>query len=108
MRENNDKPIPNTAGPRIDWSVTTGGDYAYLNGDGVMLYPGENGPIGSTRLEVVRDGLEDFELLRQYRTQFGNDAITKILAPVTQGVSRYTRDTKILNTARLKMLKAIK
>jgi len=108
MRQNNDKPIPNNAGPRIDWSLTTGGDNPELNGDGVMLFPGVNGPIGSTRLEVVRDGLEDFELLRQYRTQFGNDAIIKILAPVTQGVSRYTRDTKILNAARIKMLNAIK
>lgn len=105
--EKNDAIIPDDAGPRVDWTVTTGGQHPSLNGDGFMLYPGEKGPIGSTRLEVVRDGLEEFELLRQYRLRFGNDATENILAPVTQGITRYSRDVKILNAARLKMLTAL-
>jgi hypothetical protein len=35
-------------------------------GDGCLLYPGENGqPINSLRLEALRDGLEDHEILFQ-------------------------------------------
>ena len=36
-------------------------------GDGMLLYPGNkvgiDGPVGSLRLEVFRDGLEDFDYL---------------------------------------------
>lgn len=103
----NETIIPDRTGPRVDWSVTAGGQHPSLNGDGIMLYPGENGPIGSTRLEVIRDGLEDFELLKQYGARFGNDATEEILAPVTQGITRYSRDVKIVSAARLKMLEAL-
>jgi hypothetical protein len=34
-----------------------------VNGDGLLYYPGENGPISSIRLEVLRDGLDDYEYL---------------------------------------------
>lgn len=33
------------------------------NGNGLLYYPGENGPIASLRLEVFRDGMEDYEYL---------------------------------------------
>ena len=39
------------------------------NGNGSLYYPGEDGPVGSIRLEAVRDGLEDYEyfvVLREY------------------------------------------
>lgn len=44
------------------------GAYSYngfdLNGDGYLLYPGLGGkPLGSLRLEIIRDGLEDYEYL---------------------------------------------
>ena len=32
-------------------------------GDGYFIYPGPKGPIGSIRLEAIRDGLEDYEYL---------------------------------------------
>ena len=34
-----------------------------LVGDGQFIYPGPKGPIGSIRLEAIRDGLEDYEYL---------------------------------------------
>jgi hypothetical protein len=41
--------------------------YPRGNGDGFLLYPGKkygiDGPVGSMRLEAIRDGVEDFELL---------------------------------------------
>jgi len=33
------------------------------NGNGLLFYPGQDGPIASLRLEVIRDGLEDYEYL---------------------------------------------
>lgn len=33
------------------------------NGNGLLYYPGENGPVPSLRLELLRDGLEDYEYL---------------------------------------------
>ena len=47
-----------------------GGDakrFDQVNGDGYLFYPGKkygiDGPIGSLRLEAIRDGLEEYELL---------------------------------------------
>lgn len=31
------------------------------NGNGLLFYPGKNGPLASLRLELFRDGLEDYE-----------------------------------------------
>jgi len=107
-RKNNDKPIPSTAGPRIDWSVTTGGDYNWLNGDGVLLYPGESGPIGSIRMESIRDGLEDTKLLRLYEKRFGHAATRKLIEPLTTDRTHYTRDAHVLLASRLAMLKALR
>lgn len=33
------------------------------NGNGLLFYPGENGPIDSLRLEIFRDGMEDYEYI---------------------------------------------
>ena len=33
------------------------------NGNGLLYYPGEDGPVDSLRLEVFRDGMEDYEYL---------------------------------------------
>ena len=41
----------------------------FANGDGYFLYPGMYGPIGSSRLHTIRDGLEDIELLKQIKNQ---------------------------------------
>ena len=41
----------------------------HQNGNGYLYYPGENGPVASIRLKVLRDGLEDYEyfyLLKYY------------------------------------------
>lgn len=47
-----------------------GGDakrFDQVNGDGYLFYPGKkygiDGPVGSLRLEAIRDGLEEYELL---------------------------------------------
>ena len=34
-----------------------------FHGDGTLVYPGREGPIGSIRLANIRDGIEDYEYL---------------------------------------------
>ena len=60
------------------WSVTIwpknimapGGVWTCANGDGFLYYPfkpGSDKPVGSIRLEMVRDGIEDYDYLAQLR-----------------------------------------
>lgn len=57
------KPVVD-AGPLSTWEPRTFGNYS---GDGSLLYPGPDGPIPSIRLENLRDGLEDYNLLAGLR-----------------------------------------
>jgi Glycoside hydrolase 123, catalytic domain len=49
-------------------------------GSFVLLYPGRNGPIASARLEVLREGIEDWEILNVVRHKHGAAAVRKLLA----------------------------
>ncbi len=47
--------------PEIPWNTFT---FARHNGDGLLIYPGpDETPLPSLRLEVVRDGIEDYDML---------------------------------------------
>ncbi|HEY2742207.1 MAG TPA: glycoside hydrolase domain-containing protein, partial [Gaiellaceae bacterium] len=50
------------------------------NGSYVLLYPGKNGPIASARLEVLREGIEDWEILNVVRHKHGAAAVRKLLS----------------------------
>lgn len=59
------RPIDVHAGPYTDWdpaSFVSGS--AKFNGDGLLIYAGEEGPLPSLRLANIRDGLEDYEYLK--------------------------------------------
>ena len=38
-------------------------DVTPVNGDGFLVYPGEDGPVNSVRWEIIRDGIEDYGYL---------------------------------------------
>ena len=42
-------------------------DITPANGDGLLLYPGPDGPVNTIRFEVLRDGIEDYDLLTLFR-----------------------------------------
>jgi Glycoside hydrolase 123, catalytic domain len=50
------------------------------NGSFVLIYPGPAGPIASTRLEVLREGIEDWEILNVVRQKHGKKAVTRLLS----------------------------
>lgn len=85
-------------------------DAVPTNGDGILLYPGTEGPIPSVRLEILRDGLEDCDylsLLREYVKRYtrerGTDDLTRQaeaalnLSPLVPNLVSFTRkDEEIL------------
>jgi hypothetical protein len=48
-------------------------------GEFVLVYPGEHTPIASARLEQIRDGIEDWDLLNIVRRKRGPTAVRRIL-----------------------------
>ena len=52
--------------PEVPWNTYTGP--TATNGDGQMIYPGpDGGPLSSVRLECVRHGIEDYDILAMLR-----------------------------------------
>jgi hypothetical protein len=51
---------PINRGPLTNSDGKSFGDY---NGDGLIFYPGPQGPLPSIRMKCIRDGLEDYEYL---------------------------------------------
>ncbi len=49
------------------------------NGEFVLIYPGRVEPIASARLEQIRDGIEDWDVLDLVRRKRGLGAVRKIL-----------------------------
>ncbi len=108
-RKNNDYIIdPERDGPRLKWSITTGGDWPRLHGDGEMLYPGKDGPFGCIRLDNIRDGLEDYEYLWMLAELEGNvEKARAACEPVTTGLTTFTRDPKTVYATRDRIARRI-
>ena len=97
----NDKPIDPADGPRLKWSITTGGRWPALHGDGELLYAGTHGPIGSIRLANIRDGLQDYEYLWLLSQRAGGiEAARAACLPVTTSLTEFTRDPAALAAQR--------
>lgn len=64
--------------------------YPNVNGDGYLFYPGKkygvNGPIGSLRLEAIRDGLEEYELLYALESRYKEIAASHALDAETDAL----------------------
>ncbi|MDR1630099.1 MAG: DUF4091 domain-containing protein [Oscillospiraceae bacterium] len=70
-------------------------------GDGSLLYPGQDGPVASLRLEYVSDGIEDFEYLTIAERLFGSEYVAKKIAEVTNTLEDYTRNDSVLANVRV-------
>lgn len=82
------------------------------HGDGTLIYPGTPArvggktpiPVSSIRLELVREGLEDYELLRLHEQRFGRAATDAIARPIAERTWRWNHDPGALESARRKLL----
>jgi len=54
-------------------------DSVAQNGEFVLIYPGRDAPIPSARLEQIRDGIEDWEILNIVAQKHGAAAVANLL-----------------------------
>jgi hypothetical protein len=101
-----------TDGPLSDWDPVTWGNVA---GDGSLCYPGPDGPIPSQRLENLRDGLDDHDLLTALQSavaghpQADPALLSKArdllgVSQVATGAASFTRDPHVYRTWRTSLL----
>jgi Domain of unknown function (DUF4091) len=57
-------------------------------GSYVLIYPGRNGPIASARLEVLREGIEDWEILNVARHKHGAALVRQLLSGLFSTTSK--------------------
>lgn len=104
-RPDNHAPIPDDADAMLKWSVTHSRS---VNGDGILLYPGTAGPLGSLRLLGIRAGIEDAMLLDAAEARLGRDRVEAGVRTVTRELTDFTRDPEVLHAARRQMLEALR
>lgn len=91
------------------------GNYSLLGhtayGDGSLLYPGHpvgmDGPSASLRLEIMRDGIEDFEILKLAEEKLGRDAVIELVKEVTPSLTEHTKDPEVFESVREKIAHAL-
>ena len=66
------------------------------NGNGSLYYPHPSGPVGSIRLEVLRDGMEDYEYLRMAAEKKAGRELEERVAAVAASGWDYSRDPERL------------
>lgn len=80
-------------------------------GDGSLFYPGDavgfDGPCASLRLEAIRDGIEDYELLKFASELFGEEWVKNKAQSVTQSITEYTSDNELFSKIRTEIGNAI-
>ena len=97
-----------TADPMNDLTPLIG---AASHGDGVLFYSGaligSYEPISSHRLETVRMGIQDYQLLTMLEELVGAEAADEMVAMVTTDVITYTSDDDYLKAVRVLLLEKV-
>ena len=90
--------------PWTDMATVQGWLSDSVYGDGSLLYPGKKvgieGPVASLRLECIRNGLEDVELLKLAEELIGRDAVMEQVNKVTKSLDNHTKSCETFNSAR--------
>ena len=83
----------------------------HLYGDGSLLYPGKqvgiDGPVSSIRLELIREGAQDYEYLRLLEAKSGREAAVEAIGAAVQNLTHFTRSSTRLEAARSRIARAI-
>ena len=76
-------------------------------GDGSLLYNGNkigiDGPVGSLRLENIRDGIEDFEYLDIAQKLFGKEFAEQCIKNLVTSLTEYDADDEKLMAMRIEL-----
>lgn len=74
-------------------------------GNGVLVYPGvvvgTDDPIGSLRLECVRDGLDDYDYLSMLDELYGEGTSDLVIKQITTSLGEYKADEDLFTTLRI-------
>lgn len=94
----------------IDPFKVTDADLAFPSGDAFLVYPGEDGPIESIRLEVFQEALQDLRALQLLESLIGRERVIAMLEeelpqPIT--FTAYPRDAQWLLNVRSRINEAI-
>lgn len=87
-----------TAGSKEPWvdQATIKNINPWLYGDGSLLYPGKKvgieGPVSSVRLEIIRDGLEDYKYLWLLEQKAGRESVLQYVRKLAKSWTEYTHD----------------
>ncbi len=107
---------PISGAPLTNWN---GRSFDKFNGDGLLLYPGADGPVPTIRLKQLRDGLEDYfywQLLQKaledssfmsqaWKKQAGEEL--KIRPELVHTLKDYAKDPQILLAQRERLAKLL-
>lgn len=92
----------------IDY-VTGFGNHSY--GNGILVYPGYyagvDGPVGSIRIEYIRDGIEDYMYLKMIERELGKAEADKYISRISTDLLEYNEDPEVLLQARYEMGQAL-
>ena len=95
-----ERPMPPTGAARTAWNPASFGS---TNGDGCLFYAGPDGPVTTARLENLRDGLEDFELL----TLLGREEGRLLCEQVVRSPTDYSRNPEWFASVRQRLLEQL-
>ena len=72
--------------------------YPDAHGESILLYPGTkygiDGPVGSLRMEAMRDGIEDYQMLTMLEDLGGEGAADTFIDQLTTGMVHYSTDAE--------------
>ena len=84
--------------------TATGATPYDIYGNGVLVYSGHylgiEEPIGSLRLECIRDGIEDFEYLTMFEKLYGAEDLELMIKQITTSLGQYTTDEEVFTRIR--------
>ncbi|MCC2683455.1 MAG: hypothetical protein K0R75_354 [Paenibacillaceae bacterium] len=95
----------------IDPFRVTDADFAFPSGDAFLVYPGEEGPIASIRMEVFYEALQDLRSLELLESLIGREKTMQLLEEgLEQKITfdRYPQDADWLLDRREKINEAIR
>ena len=81
-------------------------------GDGCFIYPGENGPLPSIRLENLRNGIEDWELIKLVRDKMNgnmqsNEEINNLILKIVGNGCSYSYNPELMEEIKIAFLEML-
>ncbi len=100
-------PLGTAAGSnRTSWDPAS---FGTANGDGCLIFPGEEGPVSSLRFENVRDGIEDYELLQMLSLRKGDAGAAgrRLCSRLMRSLTDFTGDPEEFMSTRRQLLEEL-